>query len=230
MKPTARTAVVVIGGGPLSERALAAWAALAAEAADDSQAVLVIAADSGLDHAVGAGIHPQRLVGDLDSISAAGRMWAYANGLSIDERLAAKDETDTEIALATALAEVDVDRLLVLGGLDRLVDDRLDHLLATVAALGHPGLARLASVRAVLGTSEVVVVHPGHEAQLAIDSGQVFSLLALHGACHGVYLNGARWPLADATLAAHHTRGVSNVGEGDTVVGVADGVVTVVIP
>ena len=239
MNPTTRTAVVVVGGGPLSERALAAWAALAGDADDSADAagiddaagsLVVIAADSGLDHAVAAGIHPQRLVGDLDSISAAGRMWAYANGLSIDERSAAKDETDTEIALATAVAEEDIDRLLVLGGLDRLVDDRLDHLLATVAALGHPALARLSSVRAVLGTSEVVVVHPGHEARLAIDAGQVFSLLALHGSCHGVFLSGARWPLAGASLAGHHTRGVSNVAEDDTVVGVADGIVTVVIP
>lgn len=230
MNPTARTAVVVIGGGPLSERAVEAWAAVAADGADGAGSPVAIAADSGLDHAVAAGIHPQRLVGDLDSISAAGRMWAYANGLSIDERPAAKDETDTEIALGAALAEADVDHLLVLGGLDRLVDDRLDHLLATVAALGHPALARLASVRAVLGTSEVVVVHPGHEARLAIDAGQMFSLLALHGTCTGVYLSGARWPLAGATLEAHHTRGVSNVGEGETVVGVADGVVTAVIP
>lgn len=221
------TVVVVVGGGPLSARADDAFAALGD---DGAGGVLVIAADSGLDRAIAAGISPHQLVGDLDSLSAGGRMWAYAHGVTIDEHPPAKDETDTELAIAAALAVDGAGALLVLGGLDPTVDDRLDHLLGTLVALGNPRLAALESVRAVLGTSEVVVVHPGHTVHIALDAGRTFSLLALHGTCQGVHVTGARWPLVDATLHAHQALGVSNVAEGDTTVGVAAGVLTVVIP
>ena len=221
-----RIAIVVVGGGPLSPRAEQAWQDLADADADTE----VIAADSGLDHARAAGIQPDRLVGDLDSISAAGRMWAYANEVRIDEHPADKDATDTELALAAAVADPQLTDLLLLGGLDPLVDDRLDHVLGTLLVLGHPALASFQSVRAIVGTSEVVVLHPGGRADLGLDAGQTFSLLALHGTCRGVTVSGARWPLAAAELTSYEARGLSNVSDGSTVVGVAEGVLTVVIP
>ena len=218
-------AVVVVGGGPLSPRAIEAWEA----AANDGDTV-VIAADSGLDHAVAAGLRPDRLVGDLDSISASGRMWAYAHGTVVEEHPPAKDETDTELALASAVADTEVSDLLLLGGLDPLVDDRLDHLLGTLLVLGHPTLGRFASVRAVLGGSAVAVLHPGRITDLPLAAGQVFSLLALHGPCRWVTLTGARWPLAEASMTGFEARGLSNVSTGDTTAGVAEGTITVVIP
>src|ERR1043165_10182570 len=84
--------VVVIGGGSLSPRA----------AAEVTPEDIIVAADSGLDHAVAAGLRPSILVGDLDSISAHGKMWAYAHELDIDEHDVDKDATDTELALARA--------------------------------------------------------------------------------------------------------------------------------
>ena len=219
-------AVVVIGGGPLSPRAVEMWNDLAESGAP----TLVIAADSGLDHAVAAGLRPDRLVGDLDSISAAGRMWAYANGVDIDEHPVAKDETDTELALAVAVADPAVASVIVLGGLDPAADDRLDHLLGTLLVLGHPSLSGLESVGAVLGGSEVVVVHPGNTTVLPLAAGQVFSLLALHGPCDGVNVTGAHWPLQHATITGYEARGVSNVSNGDTTVAVAHGTLTVVMP
>ena len=99
-------AVVVIGGGALSARATDAVRADA----------VVIAADSGLDHAVAAGLRPIALVGDLDSISASGRMWAYARGVEIDEHPMDKDATDTEIAINHALEVIGIRHLLVVGG------------------------------------------------------------------------------------------------------------------
>ena len=50
--------VVVIGGGALSPRAVT----------DVLPDATIIAADSGLDHAVAAGLRPTVLIGDLDSI------------------------------------------------------------------------------------------------------------------------------------------------------------------
>lgn len=207
--------VVVIGGGALSDEAVASV----------PEGAFVIAADSGLDHAVAAGLRPNALVGDLDSISAAGKMWAYAHELVIDQQPTDKDLTDTELALATAAAHDGATHLLVLGG----AGDRLDHTLGTLLALGHPRLAHLRQVRAHLGTTEVAVVHPGRKVSLDLDAGRTFSVLALHGPASGVTVRGARWTLDDADLGAGEARGVSNEAEEQTMVTCTNGVVTVVV-
>ncbi|MDP2291241.1 MAG: thiamine diphosphokinase [Actinomycetota bacterium] len=213
-------AIVVIGGGALG--------ALALDAAREG--AVVIAADSGLDHAVAAGLRPHVLVGDFDSISAAGRMWAYAHELEIHEHPFDKDLTDAELAISRALTVPDVRQLLVIGGLDDPDDPRLDHLLGTLLALGHPSLGELASVRAVLGNTRFSVLHPGRQAVLDVEIGQTFSLLALHGPCSGVSVSGARWPLDNATLRGTEALGVSNEATERTEVQVTSGVLTVVIP
>lgn len=208
--------VVVVGGGAISPRAFDVIHPVAT----------VIAADSGLDHAVASGLAPSRLVGDLDSVSAAGRMWAYAHGTVVDEYPAAKDLTDTELAIAAALQVPGIDHLVVVGG----VGDRLDHLLGTLLALGHPALGGLAKVVAVIGDTEFDVVHSGHQFPIAVEPGRTFSLLALHGPCRGVTLTGAEWELDGADLSATEARGVSNTAKEETLITVTAGVVTVVIP
>lgn len=222
--PHERWVVVVTGGGPLSARAADAVRAL-------HDPLAVIAADSGLDDAVAAGLSPTHVVGDLDSLSPAGRMWAYAHRVVLDEHPRAKDATDTELALLLAETQVlaaggDGDGLLLVGG----VGDRLDHLLGVLLALGAAGSARCRSVRAVIGDTEFVVVHPHRRVELQLEAGRLFSLLALHGGCSGVHLTGARWELDDADLAACEARGVSNVAEGTVTVASGEGVVTVVVP
>jgi thiamine pyrophosphokinase len=207
--------VVVIGGGRLSPRGVA----------DVAPNAPVIAADSGLDHAVEAGLRPTSLVGDLDSISAQGKMWAYAHELEIDQFPADKDATDTELALLKAAA-IDATELLVLGA----SGDRFDHSLGTIAALGNPALARFETIRLMLGETTIRVIHPGHSATVDLSPNSLFSLLALHGACRGVTVSGARWPLTDATLASSSTQGVSNETTGLLHVAVDDGILTLVVP
>lgn len=212
-----RWTVVVVGGGPLSDRAAAAATAVGHGS--------VIAADSGLDHAIAVGLTPTNLVGDLDSISAAGRMWAYAHGLEIDEHPTAKDLTDTELALAAAAA-APADGLLVVGG----VGDRLDHLLGVLLALGGAAAATFSDVRAIIGDNEFVVVHAHHRHELRLEAGRTFSVLALHGPCRGVQLHGARWNLDGADLTATEARGLSNIADGTIAVSLEHGTLTVVIP
>lgn len=212
--------VVVVDGGPLSARAVAAV----------TEGAIVVAADGGLDHAVAAGLTPSVLVGDLDGISAAGRMWAYAHQVRTIEYPADKDATDTGLALAEAAAAAAAPEdtaLLVVGGSG---GDRLDHTLGTLTALGAPSLAGFASIRAVLGDTRVLVLHPGHSSTLDEPAGTTFSLLALHGPCSGVQVVAARWPLTDARLLPAATLGISNETVDSTVVGVVEGVLTVVIP
>lgn len=207
--------VVVIGGGPLSPRSIT----------DISPDATIIAADSGLDHAVEAGLRPAILVGDLDSISAHGKMWAYAHELEIDQHPADKAATDTELALARA-AQTDAITLLVFGA----IGERFDHALGTLAALGNPVLERFESIRFALDDITVHVVHPGRSVTIDLPQNTPFSLLALHGTCRGVEVTGARWPLNDATLESASTRGMSNETTALLHIAVADGILTLVVP
>jgi thiamine pyrophosphokinase len=207
--------VVVIGGGSLSARAVA----------DASPGAIVIAADSGLDHAVAAGLKPDVLVGDLDSISAHGKMWAYAHELEIDQHPVDKGATDTELALTRAAA-TDATNLLVFGA----AGERFDHALGTIAALGNPRLARFDSIRLLLDETAINVLHPGRSVTLDLPMGSSFSLLAFHGVCSGIDVTGARWPLTGAALEPWSTLGVSNETAGLLYVAVTDGILTLVVP
>ncbi len=190
----------------------------------------IIAVDGGLDVALAAGLSPTMLIGDLDSVSPAGLHWATEHGIPCERHPVDKDDTDTALALrylhsAGSLMNND----LVLLGTDS--PTRLDHLLATVLALGLAALAQASSIVAAFGATRVHVVHPGHTVRLLVGSGRTFSLLALHGACTGVTINGARWRLTDAALAPTTTLGISNVAVCDDVaVSVGEGVLTVIVP
>jgi thiamine pyrophosphokinase len=207
--------VVVIGGGPLSPQCV-----------DEVQGdAAIIAADSGLDQAVAAGLRPTLLIGDLDSITAHGKMGAYAHEVEIDQYPVDKDATDTELALRRA-AMTDASDLLVLGS----AGTRFDHSLGTIAALGNPLLASFDNIRVLLDDVTVHVLHPGHATALDLHQGSFFSLLAMHGACRGIDVSGAEWPLSGAALDPWSTRGVSNVSTTLVHIAVADGVLTVVVP
>ncbi len=209
-------AVVVIGGGGLHPTAVAAV----------PPGAFVIAADSGLDHALAAGLRPDLVVGDLDSVSADGLAWARSNGIPIRHYPQDKNSTDTEIALAAAIAMGATDVVLLGGG-----GDRLDHSIAAITALGHPSLLACRSVSAVWGDSLVNVLHGPRRQALDLATGATFSVLALHGACAGVGIIGAEWPLDDAVIEPGSSRGVSNICVADPVtVCVASGVLTVVVP
>lgn len=214
--------VVVVGGGALTEAAVAAV----------FEPSSVIAADSGLDVAVAAGLRPTVLVGDLDSLSASGRMWSYAHGVEIHEFPADKDSTDTSLALASAAATGCTDLLLLAGDAasHAAVDDRLDHRLAVLGALGHPSLARFDTITAHFGDTVVRTVHAGRSCVLEVPDGTLFSLLALHGPCSGITITGAHWELESATLEAGSTRGISNLASGEPWITCGDGVLTVVVP
>jgi hypothetical protein len=89
----ARTAVIVIGGGEIDPRVVAHLPA-------DR---MVIAADSGLDHAMELGLEVDLLVGDLDSVSQPALAEAIARGTPVERHRPDKDATDTELALAAAV-------------------------------------------------------------------------------------------------------------------------------
>jgi thiamine pyrophosphokinase len=208
------TVLVVTGAAALDPAAVDAVA----------RADRIVAADGGLDHARAAGLVPDVLVGDLDSVSADGLRWAQAN-IPIERHPADKAATDTELALRRAVA-MQPRRLLLIAGRG----DRLDHAIAAIGALGAPDLASIPAVEGWWGDDQLLVGHPGRSVLVARPAGTTFSVLALHGPCRGVCVSGSRWPLTEADLGSVVGLGVSNeVAEPPVRIDVAAGVVTVIV-
>ena len=184
---------------------------------------LVIAADGGIDRAHELGLTVDVAIGDFDSVTAAGLAAAEAAGARVARHPAAKDATDLELALDAAI-ELEPARIVVVGS----GGGRLDHLLGSVALLGHERYAG-ATVDADLDGVLVQVVR--RTRTLRGTPGELVSLLPLHGPAVGVTTDGLVYPLSGETLDSGTSRGISNLFDGDTAtVGVELGVVTVVRP
>ena len=97
-----------------------------------SEADLIIAADSGYNNASRLGVRPGLLLGDLDSID---RKKLAPDELEHIEKIivpAIKDDTDTQLAVDTALSR-GADKIYIIGGLG----GRLDHTLSSVFLLEY---------------------------------------------------------------------------------------------
>ena len=187
--------VVVVASGDLEDGDEQWLAAASAVYAADGGAVL-------LDR---IGRAPDRLVGDLDSISdeLLGRL--SAAGVRVDRHPADKDASDTELAIEAAI-EAGASEIVLLGATG---GERLDHELANVLLLADPALAAR-DVRIVRGATTVRVLHGGARLALAAEIGDVVSLLPIGGDAAGVSSSGLRWPLTVATLRLGRSRGLSN--------------------
>jgi thiamine pyrophosphokinase len=184
---------------------------------------VVIAADSGLQHAQALELSVDLVVGDLDSVDPAALEAAVADGAAVERHPAAKDATDLELALDAALAR-GATSLQVLG----VGGGRLDHFLANVLLLASPRYAD-ATIDARVGDAQIKVVHD--RAELAGEPGGLCSLLPLGGPAVGVVTDGLRYPLRRETLPPGTTRGVSNEFlTGRASVSVEAGVLLAVVP
>ena len=168
-----------------------------------SRASFVIAADSGADHALALGVPIDLAVGDFDSISADGLATLERVGVPLERHPADKEATDLELALDAA-AMRGSNRVVVVGG----TGGRLDHALGGLSLLASDAYAGF-ELDALFGRATVHVVR--QERRLAGRTGELISLLALHGPASGVVTKGLAYPLRGETLVPGSTRGVSNV-------------------
>lgn len=185
----------------------------------------VIAADSGVDHALYLGLTIDLAVGDFDSVSLAGLAHLQQEQIPTKRYPADKDASDGELALRAALDAGATHITVVTGG----GGDRLDHLLITALMLASPQLAG-AVVTAWVGLAHIAVVRAAMPWCWPATVGEIVTLLAVDGVAAGVHTEGLQWPLADDTLGPG-SRGLSNVATGETCsVSVRSGCVFVVRP
>lgn len=168
-----------------------------------SEADLIIAADSGYNNASRLGVRPGLLLGDLDSID---RGALAPDELEHIEKIivpAIKDDTDTQLAVDTAISR-GADEIIIIGGLG----GRLDHTLSTVFLLEY---IKDKGARGVItdGRNRVRIMESGEE--LTIKRGYKYlSLVGLTDTCEGVSISGVFYPLKDAVLERKYAFAVSN--------------------
>ena len=175
--------VTLVGGAPLGARILSM--ALA-------RAPIVVAADGGADRALAAGVMPQAVIGDFDSISADARARIPPER---QHPIAEQDTTDFDKALRSVAAPF----VLALG----FSGARADHGLAVFnTLLRHPGQPCV-----ILGADDAVFLCPP-ALTLRMRPGDRLSLFpmgAVAGESHGL-----RWPIGGLDFAPDGRIGTSN--------------------
>ena len=174
-------------------------------------ATWIIAADSGLDHALRLGMTPHLLVGDLDSVSQGALTFAQNSEIESEIASTDKDLTDTEMALARAVL-LGATRVVVVsaGG------GRLDHAHGLLSALFNPQWNAV-NMEAIIDTAHVYVIHGPGSITLNGTQGDLVGLHAMNGVACGVRTSGLRWTLNDEDLPPWVSRGVSNEFAGEQV-------------
>ena len=183
----------------------------------------IIAADSGYAHAIAMGFVPNELVGDMDSITEVDLTDARDSNILISQFPTNKNFTDTEIAIASAIARLSTHITVVSGG-----GDRFDHVLGMVHSLAL--CAGTVSATLLIGTARVSYVSYTREFHLATQPGNIVSLIPLGGGTT-VTTTGLQWELDHDTLQSFASRGVSNIATAESVsISVTDGLLAVIQP
>ena len=161
---------------------------------------LIIAADSGLNHAKTLGLTPSVVVGDYDSLGQAPQVDA---NVEVITHPAEKNETDTQLAVGLALTR-GADDIHIIGGLG----GRLDHTLSNLAILEELTAKK---VRCVIEDGQNRVRLLSSDSTILPRSGYTYvSLLALDPIVKGVEIEGVKYPLKNEKLSRTFQYAVSN--------------------
>jgi thiamine pyrophosphokinase len=175
-----------------------------------AEGVLLVAADSGLLRAAAAGLRPDWIVGDMDSLGDGAINGEDCLSFYPAERVirhaADKDYTDTELALAL-LWEKGCDEAWIVGG----GGGRLDHLLGIRDLFERERFPR----RWITAAEDIHCIYAGGAADggsltLVLEPGTLVSVFPLGGGPWKAESAGLKWPL-DNVRWERGLYGLSNV-------------------
>lgn len=161
---------------------------------------IVIAADAGLQHCREAGVRPDIILGDFDSLEALPETEAEIRRLPVE-----KDDTDTLAAVRAVLAE-GCGEIYLYGGTG---GRRLDHTLANLQTLLF---IRRQGARGWMYGDDFLWTVIENEAMTIkrTTDWALFSAFCLGDRAEGVDEEGFQYPLRDAVLTPEFPLGVSN--------------------
>ena len=182
---------------------------------------LLIVVDGALEVTHRLGLVPDYIVGDFDTVDQ--RLLAYYEESIIFRHPPEKDQTDTELAIETALG-AQCSRLVFLGA----TGSRLDHSLANIFLL--QGLLEQ-GIEAELWNenNKLYLKNKGFVLKRKEACGDYLSLLPLSDTVEGVTLSGFKYPVQNLTFYRERTLGISNeITEEEAVVEFCKGIFIVV--
>ena len=183
---------------------------------------IIIAADKGARYCLDAGVTPDIVVGDMDSVDAGVLEDLESRGVDIRRFSADKDYTDTQLALDAAL-KLGAKRIEFIAA----TGDRFDHGLANFQLLYH-ALRYGADAWIRTPAQRIFLVEGEHT--IAGKKGSTVSVLPLTMKARGIYLHGFRYELDDASMEIGNPYGMSNIVTSEVAtVKVGHGVLAVVI-
>ena len=165
---------------------------------------LVIAADSGAATALQYGYPPAIIVGDFDSLNTPTLQELREHGSSIIQTPVEKNETDTELAIQTAL-DRGASSITLLGALG---GPRFEHTIANILLLAG---FETVPIRIIDGPSTCWLLHGPGRSLISGQAGDLLSLFPLTTNATGVQTVGLYYPLHNETLYFGKPRGVSNM-------------------
>jgi thiamine pyrophosphokinase len=164
---------------------------------------LVVCVDRGLEHCLQVGLHPDMLIGDMDS---APQSLLQDDSIADVKRYvfpSAKAASDLELAL-TILSEESLDVVILLG----ISGGRTDHMLFNWQ------LVRLRqwpfSLQFIDDTTRTYALEGAQAVELDSMPGMFLSLLPMERST-GVSTAGLEYPLSNAVIEVGSTLGLSNV-------------------
>lgn len=163
---------------------------------------LIICADGGARYFYKAGIKPDILVGDLDSIDPEIKDFYMKSGTEIVLFPRNKDYTDMELALNIAV-EKGAKRVYITGA----TGSRLDHTLSNIQLLHK--LADAGAEGVIVNASNYIYLITEH-IEIPRKEGFYLSLVPATPKVEGVTTKGLAYPLKDATMVMGTGLGVSN--------------------
>jgi thiamine pyrophosphokinase len=167
------------------------------------QADLVVAADGGARYALDAGVAPDLVVGDMDSLAESGAREAEDGGALLERYPVRKDKMDGHLAVLAARERgATAAELLCAAGGRYSALFAVPHIMLAAERIG---------LRTTLlaGWGQAFVLEEG-ERPIAGDSQDSVSVFPFTGPATGVTLEGFGYPLEDARLEVGDTLGFHN--------------------
>lgn len=164
---------------------------------------MVVCADGGAEYPLKCGIIPHAVIGDLDSINQDVLKSLNDKGCIIIKHPREKDYTDTQLAIDYAIENGAREIIMVAS-----IGDRLDHTLANIFLLVK--LAKK-NIYAHLINEKNTIYIVSNSISLKGNLGDLISLIPLGGNVKGIYTEGLKYKLDDATMEIGDPLGISNV-------------------
>jgi len=176
-----------------------------------SEADKVIAVDSGATHCIELKLIPDFVVGDFDSVDNKTLKSLEEKGSKILRFPKEKNETDTELAIDTAIKQ-GATKISVLGGIS---GTRIDHILSNILLLLKKKFAKV-EIKFADGNQEIYLGRK--HAVISGKKGDTISFIPISGKVPDVTSTGLKYNLANYHLSIQKNHGISNVLTQDTAV------------